>query len=271
VRRYEIVIVAVTLLAVVTVPMLLRDMMRAGWSPFQPPMPPRVLTEPQKRMVQKFGPSMGYELKVDAVRGEEFEGVNFYEVGVDWPFYGSGGQSLKNETRMGKSGPIPEQVRIIWRDSAEHGRETIAGSTYNGKIIGEEIIEVGSRIPQALLDDLKRDPEGGLRLKFRMSNQGTQFGWDIERRPGYKPGTNLWYPPAYTSIGGDFKEARPAYYIETARGLERLPDEDYWQGKALPPRLAAMGYKLLGSLNNKLWESGWYVDKKTGKKVETDF
>ncbi|MDI3489778.1 MAG: hypothetical protein PWP11_1055, partial [Thauera sp.] len=85
----------------------------------------------------------------------------------------------------------------------------------------DEIIEVGSRIPQALIDDLKRDPRGNLRLKFRMSEQGTLFGWDIERRPGYdakaaqravmelKP-----YPhvrPVYSFIGGDFRKIETDY------------------------------------------------------------
>ncbi len=234
------------------------------------PVPP-ALTESQKRMAQKFGPNRGYELRVDAMKGEEFEGVNFYDVGVNWPIHGSGVQTFENRSLMGKSGPIPERVRIIWRDSAEHGVESIDGSTYNGKIVGDEIIEVGSRIPQSVIDDLKRNSTRELRLKFRMSSQGTLLGWDVEHSPGYKAGTGVWYPSAYTSVGGDFKELRPAHFMETPRGIERLPDEDYWELHPLTPELIAKGYQLRGSPKKKLIESGWYIDKKTGLKIETDF
>lgn len=220
---------------------LLMNVSLAGWGAMstQAELPPPVLTEPQKRMVKKFGPDVGYELRVDAMKGEEFEGVNFYEVGVAWPFYGKGGQTLQNRALMGKSGPIPEQVRIIWRDSAEHGQEAKDGTSYNGKIIGQEIIEVGSRIPQAVANDLKRNLSGGLTLKFRMSNQGTLVGWDVVRFPDYKPnnrdqyGSLMYGKPVYSGVGGDFREA-----------------EIY---------------------NGEVVRKGWYIDKKTGQKIETDF
>ena len=252
--------------------------------------PPRQYTAAQQRMLAKFGP-IGYELKVDAMRGEEFEGVNFYEVGIRWPIYGKGGQTLRNETRLGMSGPIPEQLRVVWRDSAEHGRESKDGTTYSGKIIGDEIIEVGSRIPQALVDDLKRDPRGTLRLKFRMSKQGTMLGWDIQRRPGYTNFTaeeiarrNIYFPPAHNHSGGDFKEARPAHYVWDGQNFQSLPS-------ALPTPLSAADSALLKQHDlmlagkdggivtspptprnyRRIWEKGWYIDRKTGQKIETDY
>jgi hypothetical protein len=141
---------------------------------------------------------------------------------------------------MAESGPIPEQVRIVWRDSAEHGSEYKDGTTFNGKIIGDEVIDVGSRIPQEVIDDLKRDPKGSLRLKFRMSKQGTLLGWDIERRPGYDPKkinpvdrTPYYVRPVFSMEGGDFCEAR--------------------------------------IVDGKPVKMGWYIDKKTGQRIETDF
>lgn len=209
-----------------------------GCRPIEADLMPPQLTEPQKRMLQKFGPR-GYELRVDAMEGERFKGVNFYEVGESWPFYGKGGQTLRNTVHISMSGPIPEQVRIVWRDSAEHG-ERKDGSTYSGNIIGDEIIEVGSRIPQELIDDLKRDPKGSLRLKFRMSKQqGTLLGWDIQRRPGFDPkirdkdGEARYVGPVHSFAGGDFREA------------------EIFNGKVVRP--------------------GWYIDKKTGRKIETDY
>ena len=199
-------------------------------------------TPAQQRMLARFGP-IGYELRVDAMKGEEFTGVNFYVVGLPRPFYGSGVQTLQNGSRLAMNGPVPEQVRIVWRDSGEHGREYKDGTTYSGNIVRDEVIDVGSRIPLEVIDDLKRHPRGNLRLKFRMSNQGTLLGWDIERRPGYDPsrvdprtGFPYHVPPAYYLSGGDFKEARVIY----------------------------VGTKLVK-------EPGWYIDRKTGNRIETDF
>ena len=188
--------------------------------------------ESRARMRQKFG-DRGFELNVDAMRGEEFFGVNFYYEGTQIAFYGSGSQSLRNAATMATGHSIPERARIVWRDSGEWGEDAQQMPVYAGKIIGDEVIEVGTRIPQALLDDLKRDPKGGLRLKFRMSQQGTLLGWDIDRRPGYVPGRDMYVPAVYSHVGGDFREAQ----IE----------------------------------NGKVVTKGWYIDKKTGEKIEIDF
>lgn len=201
--------------------------------------PPRQYTPAQQRMLAKFGP-IGYELKVDAMKGEGFKGVNFYEVGRPRPFYEKANQTLRNEVRFSMSGPIPEQVRIVWRKTSRVGSGPNNYDDYVDEIIGEEVIEVGSRIPQEVIDDLRRDPRGTLRLKFRMSRQGTLLGWDIERRPGYDPNkrdpvtrTPYYVRPVFSMEGGDFCEARIV------------------DGKAV--------------------KKGWYIDKKTGQKIETDF
>jgi hypothetical protein len=105
--------------------------------------------------------------------------------------------------------------------------------------MGDEMLEVGSRIPQKLIDDLKRDRRGSLRLKFRMSQQGTLFGWDIQRRPGFDPkkrdqyGEAVYVGPVHSFAGGDFREAE--------------------------------------IFNGKPVRKGWYIDKRTGKKIETDY
>jgi hypothetical protein len=137
------------------------------------------------------------------------------------------------------SQPVPERVRIVWRDSDAREFVQGVGGRYAGNIIGDEILEVGSRIPQALIDELQRDPRGGLRLKFRMSEQGTLFGWDIERRPGFDPkkrdeyGEAVYVAPVHSFAGGDFREAK--------------------------------------ILDGKAVRKGWYVDKRTGQKIETDY
>lgn len=209
------------------------------------PASPEPMTDAQKhylesreRMLKKFG-RPGFELVVDAMAGQEFLGVEFFPEDAKYSFYRKGGQRLQTQTKMTLSQPVPERVRVVWRDSSEREFVPGVGGRYAGSIIGDELIEVGSRIPQALIDDLKRDPKGNLRLKFRMREQGTLFGWDIERRPGLDPkkhdrfGEAVYVAPEHSFVGGDFREA------------------EIFNGKAV--------------------RKGWYIDKRTGQKIETDY
>lgn len=194
--------------------------------------------ESRERMLKRFG-HPGFELVVDAMDGQEFLGVEFFPEDAKYPFYQKGGQRLQTQTQMVLSQPVPERVRVVWRDSSAREFVQGVGGRYAGNIIGDEIIEVGSRIPQALIDDLKRDPRGNLRLKFRMSEQGTLLGWDIQRRPGFDPkkrdeyGEAVYVAPVHSFAGGDFREAK--------------------------------------ILDGKPVRKGWYLDKRTGRKIETDY
>lgn len=209
----------------------------------QPAAPPAPLTESQarylesrQRMLQRFG-RPGFELVVDALAGQEFLGVEFFPEHATHVFYASSAQSLRNQTKMILSQPVPERARILWRDSDKFAPDGRA--VYAGNILGDETIEVGSRIPQELIDDLERDPRGNLRLKFRMSKDGTLFGWDIQRRPGYDPnlrdpqGRDIHFPAVHSFAGGDFREAE--------------------------------------IVNGKVVRKGWYIERRTGRKVETDY
>lgn len=210
-----------------------------------PAAPPAPLTESQarylesrQRMLQRFG-RPGFELVVDALAGQEFLGVEFFPEHATHVFYASSAQTLRNQTKMILSQPVPERARILWRDTSERRFIEGVGSRYAGNILGDETIEVGSRIPQELIDDLERDPRGNLRLKFRMSKDGTLFGWDIQRRPGYDPnlrdpqGRDIHFPAVHSFAGGDFREAE--------------------------------------IVNGKVVRKGWYIERRTGRKVETDY
>ncbi|ENO88614.1 hypothetical protein C665_02038 [Thauera aminoaromatica S2] len=208
-----------------------------------PAAPPTPLTESQarylesrQRMLQRFG-RPGFELVVDAVAGQEFLGVEFFPEYAKHSFYRAGGQTLRSQAKMILSQPVPERARILWRDSDKFAPDGRA--VYAGNILGDETIEVGSRIPQEIIDDLERDPRGNLRLKFRMSKDGTLFGWDIQRRPGYDPnlrdpqGRDIHFPAVHSFAGGDFREAE--------------------------------------IVNGKVVHKGWYIERRTGRKVETDY
>lgn len=76
------------------------------------------------------------------------------------------------------------------------------GSEYGDEILGDYTLPIASRIPDSVIDALKRNRKGDLRLKFRLKPDGVLFGWDIERRPGWKPGLSV--RPVYEEVGGDF-------------------------------------------------------------------
>lgn len=210
----------------------------------------RAYRESAERMNHRFG-RPGFLLIVDAMAGQEFFSVEFFAEHARHSLHRSGIQTLQNRATRPWSGPVPERVRIIWRDTDEYQvNDDGVTSRRAGRIIGDEWIEVGTRIPQALIDDLKRDPHGALRLKFRMSNQGTMLGWDIERRPGYdqtkavemiKQGEmSPYYPPVYSFAGGDFRE-------------RTWTDHD------------VNGQRI------RTFHPGWYIDRQTGHKIETDY
>jgi hypothetical protein len=193
--------------------------------------------ESNERMFRKFG-RPGFVFVVDAMEGQKFLGVEFFAEHAGREFYGINEQPPQTRIMIPISSPPPERVRIVWRDSSVLKFMTDLGMRYAGNIVGNEILEVGTRVPQELIDDLKREP-GSLRLKFRMSDQGTLFGWDIQRRPEFDPkGRDLHGEAAYAALvhsfaGGDFREAK--------------------------------------ILDGKPVRKGWYIDKRTGQTIETDF
>lgn len=107
---------------------------------------------------------------------------------------------------------------MIWRSPID-GKAIWGkgGGDYEGTIIGDYTVPVAERIPEALLDDLRRNPRGNLRLKIRLADDGVLIGWDIERK-GFRECTSAEYEMA----GGDFREAercngkavRKGWYID---------------------------------------------------------
>jgi hypothetical protein len=227
----------------------------------EPKPPPIVLTaqeqecrQSERKMLAKFG-GLGAELVISYGNKEELKGVQLFAPCQTKPFASPGdmqmgfknGEPITGGAYRAFPGAIPERVRVVWY--SEYGWDKVYVDTQVGTIKGEETIEVGSRIPQELIDELKRDPKGGINIKFRSSDQGMMFGWDLERRPGYelkergRDGSLLYIPPFRQMSGGDFKEARKNYYT---------PEGKFLKGGAV-------------------WEKGWYIDKKTGKKIEVDY
>jgi hypothetical protein len=140
--------------------------------------------------------------------------------------YGGGG--------IGDNLVVPRTLRMIRYEegSIPYGNAK-PFDAYDGAVVTDVTVPVASRIPDELLNDLRRDPKGVLRLKLRIHPDTLLVGWDIERRPGYLPGRDMYVPAVYSHVGGDFREAQ----IE----------------------------------NGKVVTKGWYIHPKTSQKIETDF
>lgn len=137
---------------------------------------------------------------------------------------------------------IPVKLKVTWREQ-DPNNPVYSGnrneSWSGGKITGSFEIPVADRIPDELLDDLRRDPKGSLRIKVRLHRDGVLLGWDIERRPGYDRknrdifGQAVYVAAEHSFYGGDFREAE--------------------------------------IINGKPVRMGWYIHPKTGQRIETPY
>ncbi|MDB5797036.1 MAG: hypothetical protein JWP36_938 [Paucimonas sp.] len=97
--------------------------------------------------------------------------------------------------------PIPKTIHVTWREGkyAYTGQGNWAGGT----IAGNYIVPVAERIPDDLLDYIRKNG-GALRLKIRLKDDGVLIGWDVEEwfTTQYGRGSR------YVRPGGDFREAQ---------------------------------------------------------------
>jgi hypothetical protein len=181
---------------------------------------------------QKRFRGTGALLWIDAVRGAEMLGVEFFADDSKIAFYRSSVQAIYKTSYLAYPGGIliPEIVRVVWHDSSQIiSRDNGAIRTYDGNIIAHYKVPVASRIPDSFIADLRKKG-GALRLKFRLHQEGVLFGWDIELRVPMGNGQNMIQREA---PDGDFVEAT------------------IYNGKA-----------------EKL---GWYIHPKTKERIVTDF
>ncbi len=205
------------------------------WAGAKAPEPP--LSDEDQALKRKFRGLDGGELYVDALT--EKTGINVFD-DKGRLFYASATLSLRNNSRhsYGADFGVPKTLRVEWRDryvpvEDGHLKGIPDGSFYGGTILGNHTVPVASRIPDTLLDDLRKNG-GGFRLKIRLHDDGPLIGWDIQRARGSAPDGS-----AHFHVGGDFREA-PLVYDHT-KGCNPC------RGK------------------------GWYIHPKTKERIETDF
>lgn len=136
---------------------------------------------------------------------------------------------------------VPKTIRMMYYGAnAKNGifNELAPPSIEDIRPIADIKVTVAERIPDAILDEVRKNG-GGFRLKLRLKEDDLLVGWDIESRPGYDPkklesnGQPIYVTPVHSFVGGDFQEAK--------------------------------------IYNGQVVRKGWYIDKKTGRKIETDF
>lgn len=154
---------------------------------------------PNKRAALRRFRGIGIQLVVDAIAGAEMGGVKIYSDN-GYSIFSSGSVALRKRSISDVgSARVPLWVRVTWK------KPIVVSSDWDGPIIGDYTIPVAERIPDEVLESLRKDP-GMLRIKLRLHPNGVYFGWDIERRPGYKPGYSV--SAVHDMPGGDFQEAR---------------------------------------------------------------
>jgi hypothetical protein len=193
--------------------------------------PQQVYTEDEKQRLHKFREVDGFSLRVDLYPKRPSSSRGLYCKIVDeHGLHIAGGVGI--ETTRGGIPPVAINASLYdntdanWKDKQP-------------VLIGQWTVPVADRIPDDLLDDLRRDPRGNLRIKIRLHREGVLLGWDIERRPGYDPkkrdqwGNPIYVDPVYSFFGGDFREA------------------EIFNGKAV--------------------RKGWYIHPRTKARIETDY
>lgn len=206
----------------------------------EPDYPPgylESLSPVDRALAHKMRGLKGGGLRVDALA--DIYGLNIYDE-QGRLFYSKALQSQTNRDFMSYSGDfgVPKSLRAVWRDPASEFRMGIGQERgfIGGTIIGDYTVPVAERIPQETMDEVRKR-KSGLQLKIRIHPEGVLIGWDIGAGVGNAPdGTGAIH------VGGDFREATPYFFYDRRTQIVRE-----------------------GMLK------GWYIDPKTGQRIETDF
>lgn len=207
-------------------------------APMKPPTP---LSAEDAALKHKFRGMRGGELRVDST----FETDSVVIINVDSGYllnvgmgvFVPGGSTVSSYGGNvdGDRLAVPKHLRMMRYPETSRLLSRYKFPYFDGTPIVDVTVPVAERIPEEALDDLRRHG-GGLRLKLRITPETLLVGWDIARSdPPIKSlsGTPIFGPTRYSWIGGDFREAI--------------------------------------RFNGRVVEKGWYIDPKTGQRIETDF
>lgn len=177
---------------------------------------------------RKFRGIKGGQLRVDSLF--IVHGLNIFDE-HGWLFFAAARMTPPRGNFIGSYGAefgVPKFLRVEWRDRYVTAYDPpqprppghVTGAFFGGTVLGDYTIPVASRIPDALLEEKRRNG-GGFRLKIRIHPDGPLIGWDLERAPGSAPDGSKFH-----HAGGDFQEAyiyngkvlRKGWYIHPKTG-----------------------------------------------------
>ena len=169
--------------------------------------PARPLSTEDAFLRQKFRGLQGGQLRVDSLF--HVRGLNIFDED-GYVFFAHSGLKPPNgriTSSYGADFGVPKFLRVEWRDKTEMEpdgalkRGLPDRAYYGGNVLGNYTVAVAARIPDALLEDKRRNG-GGFRLKIRIHPDGPLIGWDLERGVGTGPDGSKFH-----HAGGDFQEA----------------------------------------------------------------
>ena len=180
------------------------------------PEPAKPLSAEDEQLKRKFQGLRGGQLRVDSLF--QVRGLNIFNEN-GYLFFAMAGITPPHRANSsyGADFGVPKFLRFEWRDKIEMEpdgalkRGLPGGAYYGGNILGNYTVPVASRIPDALLEDKRRNG-GGFRLKIRIHPDGPLIGWDLERGVGTGPDGSKFH-----HAGGDFQEA----YIYNGKVLRK--------------------------------------------------
>ena len=180
------------------------------------PEPAKPLSAEDEQLKRKFRGLQGGQLRVDSLF--QVRGLNIFNEN-GYLFFAMAGITPPHRANSsyGADFGVPKFLRFEWRDKIEMEprgalkRGLPDGAYYGGNILGNYTVPVASRIPDALLEDKRRNG-GGFRLKIRIHPDGPLIGWDLERGVGTGPDGSKFH-----HAGGDFQEA----YIYNGKVLRK--------------------------------------------------
>jgi hypothetical protein len=202
------------------------------------------LSDEDAALMRRFRGVKGGELRIDAPVAVGPVAL-FLENGLVFQRnsggYGGRGGTISSYGGSGSGDNlvVPKTLRMIrYSKDSRPVNLTTPFVAFDGAVVADVTVPVASRIPDDVLDTARRFG-GGLRLKLRLTLDTILVGWDVRNYPEFQPGKRdqfgvlLTGPVVYHAVGGDFREA------EIVNGIAV--------------------------------RKGWYIDPKTGQKIETDF
>ena len=215
-----------------------------------------VLSDEDAALKHKFRDIRGGELYIDAVIYTQTSILYKPDGTLFGVGYGSFGpkdndrSSYFGDEKKGDQFAVPKTLRMLrYPDDAVSNRDWNGHNIRDqGRWLGTPAVDVtvpvASRIPEAALDRV-RQYKGSLTLKLRLMPETLLIGWEVKDGKSYPfkldKGGGAYYAEGERLVGGDFCEARPRLVL--------MPN----------------------GMSDNVHQKGWYIDPKTGQKIQTDF